>query len=367
MSDEPRQPIEKALEAYAGERRRRVGGPFAMPPHVRSRLHREIERLDGATAGATGARFSILHWLMRPWAWGVAAGLVLVAAVNWQWLGGNPPVKTMAQAEPPSPAPANAAPEMEALAPTAAVAELPSSARVSAPALAPSFEPAAKDEVRATAHLEMAVAPKTKTSLAQADAYGGVPAAVRSVTGRFAAQELVSRPRQAYRQSVPSPQAQETLQDFRIEQVGDALRVVDADGSVYPARLVAASSLSQASQRDVAATTLPAAQNQATSFGVPLLRGPAPRLQPAADAAVQNQAMIALQAEGTNSRSQQRVQLSGNFVVTNLAGAPPLGDPQALLTNEAAMQFLFSNARIEGQVTVGNSNLFPLLAFPAGR
>jgi hypothetical protein len=77
--------------------------------------------------------------------------------------------------------------------------------------------------------------------------------------------------------------------------------------------------------------------------------------------------VIAVNALGTNRGLQQRVTLTGNLVVTNLAGAPPLENQAALLTNQAALRFLFSNAHLEGRVTVGPTNNVPMLAVPSER
>ncbi|MCZ7637209.1 MAG: hypothetical protein M5U12_14980 [Verrucomicrobia bacterium] len=75
-------------------------------------------------------------------------------------------------------------------------------------------------------------------------------------------------------------------------------------------------------------------------------------------------AVVGVTALGTNRGLQQQVRVTGNLLVTNFVGAPVLEQQAALLTNQAALQFLFSNARFEGQVTVGATNRFALVAAP---
>lgn len=137
------------------------------------------------------------------------------------------------------------------------------------------------------------------------------------------------------------------LNEFRFEQVRDGFRIVDQDGSVYPAQLQATA--------NVGFPLLPAPAGQnLQQLAVPTA--------PAAGAAV-----IGVNAAGTNRGLRQRVQLAGNLVVTGEANATVVTNQQVLLTNRAALEFLLSNSRFEGQALLGFSNQIPVVAFPTPR
>jgi hypothetical protein len=140
---------------------------------------------------------------------------------------------------------------------------------------------------------------------------------------------------------------------------------VDAEGSVYPARLLAAEPSAEAIVADRVTRAVPSLESQKAKGSAPLVAAQRQR-QAVAPAGSQAQGIVLI-AEGTNARLQQRVVLTGNLVLTNAAGAPGLAQQQqALPTNDAGLQFLLSNSRFEGRVTFGATNGFPVLAVPSG-
>ena len=137
------------------------------------------------------------------------------------------------------------------------------------------------------------------------------------------------------------------LNSFRIEQFGEGFRIVDEDGSVYRAQL------------QVEPITRPP--------------GPAPAALPAVTLSAVRAApesvaqVISVNAVGTNRGLQQQVTLTGNLVMTNLPGTLRFENQAALLTNQAALRFLLSNARLEGDAVVGATNQVRILAIPSER
>ena len=420
MNDENRQPIEDALRRYAEQRRRAWGGPLTMPAHVRAQLHREIERQSAAEAVRAGTRaFAGWRWLARPWAWAGAAALAVVGAVVWQQFGASGAkfaVAARAPAETPATLPSN--PPPAAGAPAAAPLMEVAGGRLGAPNAAPvadhaeekgdlfkpvpgaplpanlvSQTPAAgltrsvatpEAESKSARYGTTATvsAPAVRTALRSGGATGGT-AVVASAPGpgRAPATRRLAAPapeprfgatfrgvanvpvlQQRYVQAAATP-VTPVLNSFRIEQAGPQIQLVDADGSVYAATLNEA----PAAQPKAVVATEAVASAPASTLSAVKAQPPARTISPQAGPPSQRVQTLVLNAIGTNVRLQQPVVFNGNLLVTNLAGEPAIANQQALMTNEAALQFLFSNSRLEGQVILGATNQFPILAVPAGQ
>lgn len=358
MNEDLLPPVEAALQDYTARRRRAWQGPQAMPEHVRQRLHREVERLGAAATGqparsrpAAGLR----QWLRRPWAWGGVLGVMVVCLGLWKSLRSGPGQSPMVSAREPAPVrpeqpadfqpPAGAAGRLTA-APAGAVAGMDATADKPSTAAAVVVEADAMADKWSALVVTATKAPPQAAGTALVASYG-------------AAAEL-PLVQQQFTQRAAAP-ANQVLQSFRVEQVGSRLQLVDADGSIYPATLASAAEVSPP-----AAAPSPSSATRVT---------PATRSRRAvtAPASAQPQAVntpppvIGLRAAGTNRGLQQEVRFAGRLLLTNVAPLSMPDQPQALLTNQPALQFLFSNSRLEGQVQVGATNQFPVVAWPTER
>jgi hypothetical protein len=192
-----------------------------------------------------------------------------------------------------------------------------------------------------------------------------VAAPTPSVVVGFRERAGSDRFQQRFTQSQPAP-ASPVLNSFQVEQVGRQLRLVDADGSVYPANLEVAIPV-------VTEPAAPAAPTLGPASRGPGLRGvQGPVLKRAGQEVEVRQEMpptqvLALNAAGTNQQLQQRVVFAGNLVVTNLAGVPWVSEPTQLTTNWESLNQIFRNASVRGRVTVGGTNQYVVEAVPAGR
>jgi hypothetical protein len=148
-----------------------------------------------------------------------------------------------------------------------------------------------------------------------------------------------------YAQRVPVTSVP-VLNSFRIEQVGQQLQIVDEDESVYTAQVQIAPDFRL--PVPVASPGVPAATRSAVL--------PESELMPQE---------LAVTASGTNRGLQQRVALVGRLILTNRTGGPRLENQAAVLTNQAALRFLLSNARLEGRLAVGPTSQVAILAVPS--
>jgi len=272
MPSEPKKPIEQMLEALAKARRAEFGDDPKMPNPMRARLHEEIARVGAAEEENVESRPS---WITMFWprvtvAAALATLIVLVPAIWWNRThpvaesgdlalrdraagaadGLNPAVAmkdTLAKAAPvraneprvnladnsqvkvaPVATPASAA---EALASSARVAqggaatELPNqeakdeiaSAKIQS---APAAAPAAGADSKAKSNAMTAAAPP----IAQPSLAGSI-----GMTQQFSQQSSV----QSFRNKAQASQSANVLNTFQVQQQGDEIRVLDADGSTY--------------------------------------------------------------------------------------------------------------------------------------
>ncbi len=439
MNHENRQPIEDALQSYAEQRRRALGGPLAMPAHVRAQLHREIDRQPVAKAVSDRSGGTAWwRWLTHPWVWGGAAALMVAGLIAWQEFGpasvkysvatrapaekraaqpSNPPAATapanatpalapdaggepetqpvvtarppkgsselaletatagraserdlMFKAVPANPSPASFAPQAPAAGSTgrARVPKTdlsPTRYGLSATPSAQIEEPALRAGGATGGAASVASTPTARGVPFAPGLVGVAPVRQRAATA-FREGATVPALQQRYVQAATAP-ATPVLNSFRIEKTGPQIRLVDADSSVYAATLEEPPSPRQ----EAAAPATASAAVSAAAPGLTAARPPPPAQSVSQSAGEENQnvQMFFLNAIGTNVRLQQQVVFNGNLLVTNLAGAPVIANQQALMTNEAALQFLLSNSRLEGQVLLGGTNQFPVLAVPTQR
>jgi hypothetical protein len=402
MRHETQPPIEATLTAYAEARRRTLGTPPAMPDPVRSRLHREIERVaDAASQAGSPNRPAWWTWCLRPSAWGVAAALAGGVWITWQSLGPKPADVTLVAARPQPPAAPSFAPSPEA---ASAPSPATSASRAVFDSATVPARPAQLTSAEATGPESTAVPPPPAAvralSLEQRNEPGkGIDTGARRETARYGlrSQDALAPAAEArrvddslaagtLRTSGPAPtmvagfgdatgqrQLQQrfaqnrlapitpVLNQFQVEQVGQQLRLVDADGSVYLATLGTETGVAQAQAAQpapVASPFLGRANRQARAQAVaPIAAGGA------RDGAPPMQ-VLTLNATGTNWQLQQQVVFTGNLFVTNLPGVPVVNDSTTLGTNVESLSQLFRNASVNGLVTVGGTNQYAVEAVP---
>jgi hypothetical protein len=141
------------------------------------------------------------------------------------------------------------------------------------------------------------------------------------------------------------------LLTFRLEQTGNALRVVDADGSVYTGAVQVAQA---------------AGAGRATSPKNAPSVAPAARAPDASDAARNYSFRVA----GTNRSSKENVVFSGNLIpLTNapyVAGAGNIGGfGGAPSASQSPSELQLSNSRISGTAVIGNQKTIEVIATPA--
>jgi hypothetical protein len=163
-----------------------------------------------------------------------------------------------------------------------------------------------------------------------------------------------SRQRAARALSVPGA----VLSSFQVEQHGDEIRVVDADGSVY------IGTIHVARNESAPLAALPAKfQNESAAVSSAKTRLPTP--------AVQN---YFFRVAGTNHNLRQNIVFSGNFIpLTNALYAPTnaggfgggggAGTRRAM--PDSLSSSLLSNSRISGKVAIGNQKEIEVNATPA--
>ena len=199
---------------------------------------------------------------------------------------------------------------------------------------------------------------------------GGFGAAV--ATNQVALNELGQQYAQVrrYRVNFNSPPMPNVLRSFQVEQAGQQIRVVDADGSVYDgaierpeneefAKRVAAA---QTAQEDLKKKVEPEARRgesvSETAYGE--TAGP------------QN---VFFHVAGTNRTLNQLVVFQGNFLAnTNqtsaiLQGARLATDKSALVPQQSPplqIRSQLPNALIQGQATIGDRNRVQINASPVG-
>jgi hypothetical protein len=391
MPEQPEHRLERQLRAYADQRRRAAGGPFAVPPDTRRALQAEVERRYG---GPRPRSKPFWHWwlMWRPgFAW-ATAGLV-AAAVGLFLLvrRERPATVAMASARVESNRRQVAAPadQQPAPFPTPAAAR-PATVVVARPVTAPATDTLAETALPAaaaasTAQQSNATAPAPTRALARfvrANSGDGSTSATDHVRGG-AVQRFVQMETQAKRPpTFSSPPPALVLNDFRIEAAGNRVRITDADGSVYegalsapnpPARALAvtagaarpqrgappfASAASAAAPREAAADLSSRATTEARK--VPTTEG-------LVSTASRTTNEIPFTVTGTNRTLNQLVSFEGRLLLNNQAATSSWAWPQPPAATEEAMRNWLSNSNVRGQANVGPQTQLQINAVPTAR
>ena len=280
MASEPKKPIEQMLEALAKARRAEFGDDPKMPNPMRARLHEEIARAGAAEGEKVESRGS---WLTMFWprvtvAAALATLVVLVPAIWWNRShpvaesgdlalrdrtagaaeGLNPAVPAedaLAKAsaasatEPTVNLADNSQIKVEPAATPASEAEaLASSTRVAQGRGATEFPGQVTkgftDKKIAAAKMQSAPAAAPAAgadSKAKSDTMAGVappvaqPSSARSLATaqQFSQQSAV----QSFRNNAQVSRAANVLNTFQVQQQGNEIRVLDADGSTYMGKI----------------------------------------------------------------------------------------------------------------------------------
>jgi prepilin-type processing-associated H-X9-DG protein len=175
-------------------------------------------------------------------------------------------------------------------------------------------------------------------------------------------QYFASGSQNVFRNTATQVKAASVLANFQVQQNGNAIRVVDADGSVYDGVLLA---------DDAVVQNEPAAVVPAT----PPVAAPAHPMKPAQNLANRNESAAAqnyfFRVTGTNRTLEQNVVFAGNLqTIANAAansqqslggnGSVGGGQLPLVLTN----QLPWSNSRIAGTAVIAGSNNIEINAVP---
>jgi prepilin-type processing-associated H-X9-DG protein len=172
----------------------------------------------------------------------------------------------------------------------------------------------------------------------------------------------------AFKNTLAPAKAVPVLVNFQVQQNGSAIRVVDADGSVYDGSLLPESAVAQ-NEPAPAATPAPPATVPA-------------QVERAKTIASRNESQMAqnyfFRVSGTNRTLQQNVVFAGNLLAiasstTNLPQSPGVngslgagggggGQLQSALTNQN--QLPWSNSRIAGTAVIAGTNHIEINAVP---
>jgi hypothetical protein len=280
MASEPKKPIEQMLEALAKARRAQFGGDPKMPNPMRARLHEEITRAGAAEDEKVESRTS---WLTMFWprvtvAAALATLIVLVPAILWNRthpVAGSGNLALRDRADEASYEPNSAVPEKDALTKVPAIssteptvnladnnqikvepaaaasseAEISKSSTHIAQGRAatefPSQETKEFDNEIAAAKIHAAPAaapPAGMDSKAKSDIMAEVAPSVAqsSSAGSLGTRQQFSQQSavQSFRNNAQQvSRAAKVLNTFQVQQEGNEIRVVDADGSTYTGKI----------------------------------------------------------------------------------------------------------------------------------
>ena len=452
MSNEPEEPIEPALHAYAQQRRKAAGAPLELHPATRQLLQGEVARTLAKPTGEAPSRFQFLltAWPRLAFGGAIFATLVFVMVLmqSGNHVGPGESLMTLAKHK------AKPAAEMEFLKALDSAAPMSTASGLAQPPPKPmADEPAiqsreemsrqdfffkAKSEtakakavdkteppaqpqlrrVRAADQTRPAIvdekttqppAPAEKGQLmkrAERNAKLGAdkPAAMLAVTPSPTFQQATPAKKLAndsakeaanvgnfdpangdlrlsfaqedsrarFRQNLNSPPVPNVLTTFQIERVGNAIRIIDADGSTYAGQIIPANPSVSLLDADDESVQLPDAAKKESRENS-LKKNLAPRTTPAlAGSAGKTQAAgFSFQAVGTNQTLNQSVEFFGTLVLdadelpiakAKTAAPVPASGPQ---TNVVLNQAEFPRGRIQGQAVVGGKNRFEINAVPA--
>ena len=276
MASEPKKPIEQMLEALAKARRTEFGDDPKMPNPMRARLHDEIARAGAEEKGESQPSWITMFWPRVTVAAAVATLLVLVPAIWWNQshpVAGSGNLALRDKAVGASLEPNSAVPEKDALAKGAAISATEPTVNLAdnrQMKIEPAAKPSSEAEIsNSSAHIAKgraatefqgqetkgfdkeiasakiqaapAAAPpvdvdsKAKSDgMAAAAPSGSQPSSAGTIatTQQFSQESAV----QSFRSNAQN-QAANVLNTFQVQQQGNEIRVVDADGSTYTGRI----------------------------------------------------------------------------------------------------------------------------------
>ncbi len=366
---EPERKIEKLLRAYARKRRADAGDPLKLHPANRRLLQGEVARRKPRPDDEEA---SVTLWELFRQRWALFAGFALVVFFGAAlFLPALTSSKKKAQAVMAMnslreiPEPTN--PELPLLAEAdgsarGKIAATPAAITVASgtAAAAPPASGLAKSENN---HGESKLA-----DLGSAAASAGSPMAdqldkdfkTQTKSDQFAsaaAQNYNSSAQNSFKNTATLAKTAAVLANFQVQQNGDAIRVVDADGSVYDGALQPENALAQNGPA-------PAAPPPASTLAeVDREKIPARRDE------MQSAQNYFFRVTGTNLTLKQNVVFAGNllanFSVTSNAQQAPTGgfggsQAQSVLTN----QLPWSSSRIAGTAVVSDTNSIEINAVP---
>jgi hypothetical protein len=375
MPSEPKKPIEQMLEALAKARRAEFGDDPKMPNPMRARLHDEIARAGAAEDEKVESRGS---WVTRFWprvtvAAALATLIVLVPAI---WWNRTHPLaepgdfalrdRTAGAADGLNPAAASEdslakAPAVSATEPTVNLAD--NNQIKIEPAATPASEARASksstrfaqgraatefpskvskgfDKEIASAKIQAAPAAAPAAgadSKAKSDTMAGVapPVAQPSSADSLGTKQQFSEQSafQSFRNNAQVNRAANVLNTFQVQQQGNEIRVVDADGSTYTGKI---EQLAKSAELDSRITARRDAAKQARRY--------------AAKAARENESAAPqsyFHATGYNISLKKTVVFEGNYA------APPTQQPDMATANDRERsEQNRDRARIVGTVRV---------------
>jgi hypothetical protein len=278
MASEPKKPIEQMLEALAKARRAEFGDDAKMPNPMRARLHEEIARAEAAEdEGEARPSWLTMFWPRVTVAAALATLLVLVPAIWWNQ--SHPVAESrglalrdhaaQASFEPNSDAPEkNALTKVPAISTPESTVNLADNSRVNVEPARPASEAEVskseahiaqgraatelpsqetkgfdKEIARAKIQAAPAAAPVAGADLkAKSDrmAAAAPPVSQPSSAGSIAMMQQFSQQTavQSFRNNAQqASRAADVLNKFQVEQQGNEIRVVDADGSTYAGKI----------------------------------------------------------------------------------------------------------------------------------
>jgi len=193
-------------------------------------------------------------------------------------------------------------------------------------------------------------------------------------TSQNLVQASVPMQQNLFKNSVASAQAAPVLQSFQVQQNGDAISVVDRDGSVYNGSVQPANATVRNEPPPAESAAAPAAPSPA--------EGKAAQAAGNEQQAAQN---YFFRVAGTNRTLKQNVVFTGNVepmpnTAANAPQLPPAGnfslgglrggggaggqDNQPIAANQAPQSGLLSNARIVGTAVIDRTNQIEINAVP---
>jgi hypothetical protein len=378
MASEPKKPIEQMLEALAKGRRAQFGEDPKMPNPMRARLHEEIARVGAAEEENLESRPSwvTMFWPRLTVAAALATLLVLIPAIWWNQShplaeSGNLALRdrtAAARKGPNAVVPAEdtlaKAPVVSATEPTVNLADNnqikvePATTPASeAEALASSTHVAqgraATDLSRQLTKDEFASA-KIQSAPAAASAAGvdakaksdtltaaAPPVAEPSSAGSLGMTQQFSQQSgiQSFRNKAQVSQSANVLNTFQVEQQGNEIRVLDADGSTYTGKI---EQLAKNAELDSRMTARPDAAKQTRSYAAKAV----PKNESAAPQSY-------FRAMGFNVSLKKTVVFEGNYA------APPAQQPVRTTSNDRQRSEqsrdrarIVGTARVNGEVPV---------------